>query len=450
MPPADQTTGPIHIHAPDLSQFPQQPTFLVAFVPGDDPPQRGAVAERLEARGARARPDLLPADEPDDVLWRHVVETDRVNIIELTAMRAAPVEPGAYGDAAIEQCMWVVTASALINPYDPAGSYAALLETLTRAFPDETQLPGVLDVDTSMCHPRAFVDSQLELDDAPPPADWLWRVDVYTTESAQTDPSADDRPTWLRTVGLNRCRRHELEMIVPHRLANAAARTIDLVADALIEDPEAISPQHTIEIGPGLALRAHDVNDALDHIDDSTPGSRDCRQQLDVPDAPAVLLTAVNAGRSAAPLWRCDESVLNAVHAGTQPVYRTERATARQAALARHHWPPFADAFHRARAADPALETNRFLVKAALNANDPADDSREHVWLEVQSIEGDTVRARAVHDAATPDAMARDDRCAVDPAGITDWLVATADGTFGPAHVSLLDELIPASPAHTS
>jgi len=444
---ADHTPGPIHIQTPDLSDFPQQPTFLVAFVAGDEPTQRDEPAERLQQLGAEARSDLLPTEEPESVLWRHVVETEQVRIIELTAMNAAPVQPGTYGDADIEQCKHVITASALLNPYEPASSYAALLHTLTSALP---QAIAVLDVDTSMCHPRSYIDAQLEIDDAPPPTDWLWRVDVYTTESHEADPETSTARTWLRTAGLNRCGRRELEMIVPHALANAAARTIDLVADVLIEDADALAPGHAIEIGPGLTLHAQDVESLIDAIPDDTPGSRDCRGQLDIPAVPALLLTAEDAEHADNWPWQCDADLLTAVHSGTHPVYRTERATARQAALARHHWPPFAAAFERAHGSDPALEAHKFLVKAALGDNDPFDESREHVWFEVESIGQAGVRARAVHDAVTPDAMSRNEQCVLDPAGITDWMIATAAGAYGPAHVSMLDELVPAGGANNA
>ena len=59
---------------------------------------------------------------------------------------------------------------------------------------------AVLDANTALCHPYDVI-KQLQLDDAPPATDWLWRVDVMADRPPAPHRFNHDATVQLRTVG---------------------------------------------------------------------------------------------------------------------------------------------------------------------------------------------------------------------------------------------------------
>jgi hypothetical protein len=300
------------------------------------------------------------------------------------------------------------------------------MRVLKRAWADS---PGVLDLDTNMCHPRSFVDEQLSLAEAPAPTDWLWRVNAMSRQ-------VGDQSLWLRTSGLNRCSKVELEMFhVPAESVDAAAALIDLLAEQMFEDdlPE---PGVTFEAGPGLRMALRSSEDVRALIEADAPGGAAMRKRFGVQMEPpsAVLTASIEPGRSA-PSAQPPIDVLRAIESGAAAVYRTTRATARRAAMARARWGRFVEHWNAGAAGDSASGACRYLVQAAIPPGAHGHVERVHQWFEVESIDVHGVRGRPAHGAA--DTLPREERFLLDPAGLSDWLIVTLSGSITPANVAM-------------
>lgn len=406
-----------------------EPTTVLIFAPGEVAPSKVGVLSRLPEVGARApahRNEL--ADQPG-VAWQCRIELPEVGGAAIIwCERAQQVAPGTFGDAAIENALWVIGMQTLLNRDDPAESYANLMRAAIRAVP---ATPGVLDLVTHMCHPRVFIDSQLAIADAPAPADWLWRINAMSRGAS----TADNATTWLRTVGLSRCGLPELEMFnVPAARADAAAKLIDLLAEQMFES-ELPEPAVNFEVGAGLRIALRSFNEIDQARAAHAPDVGAMRDATGVgADKPAAVIVNALSDPDAPPSIRPPVDVLQAIGSGAAAVYRTTRATARQAALARVDWPRLLEHWRQTVGRDEHSGAHTFLVQAALTpAGGEGCPPREHLWFEVESIDNGAVIARPVHESATDASLTTDDQCTIDPAGISDWMIITPHGRINPS-----------------
>ncbi len=424
-----RATGPIEITGSPWHVHHGEPTTLLAFLPGTLPPDRNAVVAQLERFGATKIEHANDPSEQPGVLWQAEVSAPcvRGNAV-LWCENAQQVAPGTFNDPEIESSNWIVGTQALLHVDEPSESYMQLLHLLISAMADS---PGLLDLNTNMCHPRAFLTEQLALADAPAPIDWLWRIDVVAADSS----TEANTPLWLRTAGLLRCWRAELELFnVPYSHAAAAGRLLHLLAEQSLDGPLP-DPGMPFEVGANLRVSLQPAAQCIASLDADAIGSADFRAAngIDQQHPAAVVVTALPDAAHSSTMVPPPLDVLHALHKGDAAIYRTIRSTARQAALARSRWPGFVDAWQQA-AQSGAADTH-FLVKAAITADVQDVADREHIWMEVDTITDSSLIAQPLHDTTTTSAIAAEDRCELDPDGISDWLILTPTQRLGPAHL---------------
>ena len=84
-----------------------------------------------------------------------------------------------------------------------------------------------------------------------------------------------------------------------------------------------------------------------------------------------------------------------------------------------------------------------FGIKAGF-ATDGDASSREHLWFEVRQVDGDRVEAELVNQPFSVSRLKRGDAVWIERTEISDWLVVTPCGSFGPNDVPALWSVIDA------
>ncbi|MHC4948273.1 MAG: DUF4026 domain-containing protein [Planctomycetota bacterium] len=412
--PGDRPDDPWHLaHA--------EPTSLLVPRPGRMAP---APADVLAALGATERERLAPP--APDVRWAVAADLGdgRTGVLWTEPARETPGDPG----GATTGHGWVVGLQVVLDRADPLADFAAVLRRLRVAMPDA---PAILDVNCARWHPPPPPTPSGDGTEGMMPAHALWVVHVVEP-AGDADPPAG---AWLHTHGLWRCGRPELELleIPPDRLA-AAAEVLAATAELLLEWPWP-APGASMEIGDGLGVCLQPWPEVVPYLADGVPGgAADRAPRGDDRDEVAAAHAGVRAvicgpeprGRYRR-VWSWPREAVDAVDRGDAALFRTERATRRQAALARAAWPRFRAAWDEAGADAETM----FLVKAVLGPA-PDADVREHLWMRVRGLGRDGIEADLL-DTARAGPYRRGERLTVPPEAVTDWEIVTPAGRRGPA-----------------
>ena len=234
--------------------------------------------------------------------------------------------------------------------------------------------------------------------------------------------------------------------------AGAAGDLLNDIAALILEYPPA-EPGEPFEIGSGLEVRLERWEDATANLPEVIPGSLADRQRMDM-DAhvgarAVVCSTIVDAERP----WRFPDDVIAQLERDEAVVYRTRRATERQARLARSSWDQLATAFaaaadvrKRQASAKPDERLIAFLVKVGFQKWPEEDDgSREHLWFDVSQFEAERAEGELVNQPLDVPTLTRGDVVWFDRESISDWQVLTPYGSFGPSSIAAvwraIDEL---------
>jgi len=436
---------------PDAAAFPSwrleetEPTNLLALWPDDEPPTQTEIMTALAGYWSD-RVRVIEELEPEDpsIAWCLVVEIPiRAASILLWAEPAQPLAPGELEDDAAERCRWVVGVETPLDEDDPLTDFLQLMRMLSGALP---AIPAVLDVNTAVWHPRAKLDEVFADAAIEPSADVLWVIQAVG--SAASSRSAGEH-LWLHTHGLRRCGRPELEMLeVPVDYGEHAAELIDDVAAMLLERPAPL-PGAPLEIGTGLALTLQPWQQVAPFVGDDVPGGMHDREET--PDNAHVGVRAVLCGLEPVgayrKLWVWPRDVIDRLRRDEAGVFMTARATERQARMARAGWSQFATAF-ASIARVPCDAEGRpavtFGIKAGFDA-EGGSASREHLWFEICGFDADRAEGRLVNEPISVSGLRRGDLVWIARDQVSDWLVMTARGSFGPCDLAsmwrAIDEL---------
>jgi uncharacterized protein YegJ (DUF2314 family) len=254
-----------------------------------------------------------------------------------------------------------------------------------------------------------------------PPEHVLWVTQIVR--------GAGGGGAWVHTHGLARCGALELEMIeVDETCLAGAAELLGAVAGRLLEESPP-SPGAALEVGPGVHVALQPWDTVAAFVPDGVPGGRDDHGAAHG-GARAAICAPAPAGQYRE-VWVWPEEAVRRLVDGTSALARSDRATARQAQLARAEWPWFVRVF----ATPPGAEVS-FAVQAGLTAG--ADTpAREHLWFDVERVTEEGVEGRLAHAPAMADLAPGDERwVALD--AISDWRVMTAGASFGPGDVPAL------------
>lgn len=427
----------------------QEPTTLIALWPDDHPPMvteitsaiASVLVESMEVLG-----EMEPDEEDGDVQWIVVVELPGLPHPVMVWTEPAHSEPPEGVDPSeAAKCKWIVGMETVLGGEDPISCHTFLMQCLAAALPDA---PAILDANTTLWHGREELDAVFLSDEVEPPADGLWIIHAVSRE----DPSREGYElVWLHTHGLWRCGLPELEMLeVPREHIDLAATLLNEIASLTFEFPPPPAGE-PFEIGAGVTVTLQPWDTLTKTMDAQLPGGMNDRhgERNDAhTGVRAVICDPEQRGRYAR-AWVWPERAIEAMRRDEVTLYRTRRATDRQAALARARWDQFATAFssaHRALIDDRDEPKAIFLVKAGFQ-HDCAEheNDREHLWFQVRGFQNSDADAVLVNQPQNVARLERGRAERITPEEISDWQVQTPHGIFGPDDIDAmwrtLDEL---------
>lgn len=419
--------APIQIGLPPEEAWrvdrPMPATFL-AFVAGDELPDPGDAFLAARAAFGREPTDVEPLPHEDArVAWGFAFRVAR---------RAHPVlvwcerADGSGADGEARDARWVLFVESLLERAAPVDDAVALAGTVADAAGGRLRLlldPGLGLVWSADEARRAFVADTGEL----PRGTTVDEHVVYRVETIAR--ASAGRLHWIRTIGLERVGRPELEMIeVPAALAPVAAQLVDALAARFVgEDPPHAGVP--FEAGGELRVALVPLGEYLETVaSDVVGGPGDRRPE---PGRPRAVVAAAGRRGTLRPVWVAPVAELERLARNETGLFLTTRAVEVRERLARATWEDFASLRAR-RSGDPALA---FVAKVA-RAHSEA--GREHVWIEVDSADRAGGTGTLVREPGPPEriAFSRDD--------VGDWRVAgpaTGGGEIGPDRAALLGSL---------
>ncbi|MCH8152000.1 MAG: DUF4026 domain-containing protein [Planctomycetes bacterium] len=411
-----------------------EPTTLIGLWPHERPPTM------TEIRGALRRfigVDVTVGDEPpaadDSVLWTAVFELPGLpHPVIIWSEPAKPLPPGELDDPQAEACKWVLGAETVLDGEDPLSSYTRLVRAVAGSFQD---IPAILDVNCTRWHLRHDINRLFLADGIEPSAEVLWIIHVV-------QKPAETGTAWLHTHGLWRCGRPELELLqIPGEYIGPACELLNTIAELSLDEPLP-EPGEPLEVGRELAVTLEPWREAAKFLDHDTPGSIAARQ----PDADdphqgirAVICESKPRGTRRA-TWLWPKDIVLKVQRQDAALYRSQRATARQAALAQATWSQLIAAFSSVPGRTPPGWS--FLIKAGFADEDLEPTNREHLWFELLRLDGNRAEGRLINQPATVPRLNEGDVIWIDAAIVTDWRVCTPIGDFGPDEAAAISQTI--------
>ena len=148
---------------------------------------------------------------------------------------------------------WTVAIQTQLSTDDPLTHYINIVRLVACSMPEST---AILDPQSGHWLERDLIENAFLSDRREPQEDVLWRIDVFESES-------DSSPgNWIRTVGLDRCGRAELECIgVP---PDQTQQTVELISNLAAMSLELPLPATgtPLEVGPDLHIQLTDAKTA--------------------------------------------------------------------------------------------------------------------------------------------------------------------------------------------
>lgn len=364
------------------------PTTLLAAIDGDQVPSFEEVRRRLENHDGVAFEFLgEPPERPDTAEWAHVmgIEDHPFPMV----IWAEPVSPDACeapAFAASARCM--IGLQTLLDPAEPLTSWKLMVESVSSA---AGEIVALLDVETEQWFPVEEVAARLRGPEATLEESMLFRVHAASTvEEPETADSV-----WLRTVGLDRCGRPELEMLeVPGEHLQTAHALLEALGALCIARgcPEPAVP---FEAGIGLGLSLQYWAMQAELLSPGSIGTRAHRESMGGSDdssnpllgARAVVCGAEPRG-SFREVFTWPRETIERLERGDAAIERTRSWTRARAREAQLRWPLLLEGCRQGARAHVCV------------ALEIPSGGREHVWIEVESADEHGVSGRLVSTPA--------------------------------------------------
>lgn len=426
-----------------------EPTTLIALWPDTEAPTRPEVLAALAQAGLENHSNEEAGPPSPDILWTAVLRrsADAPPMI-VWAEAAEPMEPGELGDDDAEKCKWIVGFQTILEPSDPLRSLVEMFKLVSAGAGDG---PALLDVNARRWLLREQVDLLAGEGTPLPPSELLWTIEAVEKEQAGGG-------VWLRTQGLLRCGRPELEMVeVPSDHANVAAALLNDVAGLVLETalPE---PGEPFEIGVGLTIALQPWSVVGPYLGQGAAGSdadRAARSMVEAatngaPDSHIAVVCAAEPVGQFRKLWVWPGDVAQALAEDGAAVYKTTRATERTAALAQFTWPELAMTWSKVRKADAREDENVsgavMLIKVGYEIVTDDAPAREHLWFMVREIAGDRARGQLINQPMHVTTMQEGEDVWIAREGVSDWRLVLPRGIVQPSDMLMrspgLNELL--------
>ncbi|MCZ6493255.1 MAG: DUF2314 domain-containing protein, partial [Planctomycetota bacterium] len=238
------------------------------------------------------------------------------------------------------------------------------------------------------------------------------------------------------------CGRPELELLqIPGECIGPTCELLSTIAELSLDEPLP-EPGEPLEVGRDLAVTLQPWQEVATQLKSDIPGSIAARQaDADDPHQGirAVICESKPRGtRRATRLWPKD--IVLKVQRHEAALYRSQRATDRQAALAQATWSQLIAAFSSVPGRSPPGWS--FVIKAGFAADDLEPTNREHLWFDLLRVDGDRAEGRLINQPATVPRLNEGDAIWIDAAIVTDWRVCTPSGDFGPDEAAAMSQTI--------
>lgn len=415
-----------------------EPTNLIALWSDHQAPTKTEVITALSSHLGRKVSVLeeLAGDDPN-IAWCVATKLPTLAApVVFWSERAQPIPADELVVVSAASCEWIVGAEALLDVGDPLTDYLNLMTLIAGAFSD---VSAVLDVNTTRWHTRQELDEVFAPDDVEPPAEVLWVV-----QAVQQGPecAAGERLVWLHTHGLWRCGAPELEMLgVPLEYSDPAAELMNDIAALLLERPPP-APGAPLDIGTDLRVTFQPWQVIVPHLGGDVPGGMS--ERIDDGENAHIgtraVICALPEPEGAGGPWVWPRRVTEKLMRDEAGVYMTRRATERQAKLARATWGQLATAFASVvhlPSEESASPTTVFGIKAGFTEDDD-ETSREHLWFEIHRFNAERVEGELVNQPLAVRRLRKGDRVWIDREQVSDWMVMTPEGSFGPNDLASL------------
>jgi uncharacterized protein YegJ (DUF2314 family) len=414
----------------------QEPSTFIALWPDDQPPMvteitsaiAGVLEEEMNVLG-----EIDPEECDGELQWVVVVELPGLPFpVMLWAEQAKPIDPSELDPESVQHCRWAIGAETVLGTDDPLSAHTFVMKVLAAAF---FESPAILDVNCAMWHTREELDSMYLSDEVEPPFDGLFIIHSIGRDRGE---KPRDEAVWLHTHGLWRCGLPELEMLeVPREHVDVAATLLNEIASLLFEYPPPAAGE-PFEVGAGVAVTFQPWQVVIETMAPEVPGGRNHRNEklADSHTGVRAVVCDPEPRGKFRPAWTWPQAAIHAIQNEDVSLYRTRRATERQAMIARSRWDQFATAYssvHRQLIDSQPKPGAMFLVKAGYQ-RDGADHEheREHLWFDVRGFHGEQAEGVLLNQPQNITGMTRGTSYRIDRDTVSDWRVQTALGVFGP------------------
>ncbi|MEE2681141.1 MAG: hypothetical protein VX641_02090 [Planctomycetota bacterium] len=281
---------------------------------------------------------------------------------------------------------WMIGLQTVLDPHCPLEIWTRLAGLLLRTSP---RILAMFDQETE----QWFGEHEIQLHFlSPKPTThegMLFRV--HATALSERPEEADS--IWLHTEGLRRCGCPELEILeLPARHLGVAHELLNALGSLFITRGVP-APGTRFEAGTGVSLMLNHWRESVDCLSEQSLGSAQHRIMLGgEADNPLLEAHAVVCGPDPLGTFRkvhvWPREAIEAIESGRAALERTPAWTSFRSVLARSLWPRFMELHASGR---------RMIACIAM---DTAQDSRDHVWIEVSAATDSSIAGVIISETA--------------------------------------------------
>ncbi len=361
------------------------PTTILLALSGEVMPDVELLRSALSVVGADDSRYVeldVPLNGPPFALWVMAIGLAE-HPIPLIAWCEKIENPGGLPEIATE-ARWMVGIQTVLDPERPLEVWANMAALLNATWRNSV---AMLDEETEQWFSRDEMAIRFSTDATAFDESVLFRIHAAATHERPEEGSS----VWLRTQGLHRCGRPELEMLeVPGEVVPVAAELLESVGGLIImkgiPDPDVV-----FEAGMGVALRLRSWADQAASLSPDSIGNPEHRASMaanmggDLTEGRAVLCGHEPRG-SFGSVYTWPADIVERLISGRCALERTPAWSKGRSLQARSLWPRLLEAFEEGQS-----------MSACLALGDDGDD-RLHVWIHVESASETEVTGTLLQD----------------------------------------------------
>lgn len=391
------------------------PSTILFALPDEAMPAQDLLRSALSIVGAEESRFVeldVPLNGPPFALWVMAIGLAD-HPIPLIVWCEEIENPGGLPEMAAE-ARWMVGIQTVLDPERPLAIWSNMASLLNATWPNSV---AMLDEETEQWFSRDEITLRFSTDSSSFDESVLFRIHAAATHERPEEGSS----VWLRTQGLHRCGRPELEMLeVAGDVLPVAAELLESVA-ALIVMKGIPDPDVVFEAGMGVTLRLRPWAAQAASLSADSIGNTEHRASMaqtigdDLTEGRAVLCGHEARG-SFGSVYTWPSDIVDRLISGRCALERTPAWSTGRSLQARSMWPRLLEAFVEGQS-----------MSACLALGDDGDD-RLHVWVHVEAASETEVTGTLLQDS---DQGRRGDVITSPVAMVIDWAFEHSDTDGG-------------------